>query len=426
MTNLRQDRVPDQTLSQGPVPGVRSDDGAAPGTTRDIVLAVRLWTKDSNGQAAAVSWQSAAPIASMALDLITASGGAPEPAKGSILRADFYSAQSALLMVRRLQWALQGFAEGEESPGVAVAMLIHSLEEAGGKPMTTALENAGPGQVLLSGAIAQSVTQLPNVALRASAEGGLVEVQWRSSEPDASGAADEQSVLRLIRELGREDPAPSPPPAPISKQTQPPPVEALESPAATGSFVAARRDQDEEVPTGGGKKKWLILGVAAAVLVIAAILIVPGLVSGHREKAAAPAAPDTPPATSSRPVEPVTHATPPPSASDTAVKPEAGKLVEQKPARSPASDKTSSDKTRPSPDGTTAARVPTTPAGQCELTEGEIPRSLSRAESYMHAGRLSDAQAVYQRLLGCPSARQRAAEGLQLVKQRIAAGPSEQ
>ena len=193
MTSLRQDRVPDQTLSQGSVPGGRSAaDAAAPGTTRGIVLAVRLWTQDSSGQAAAVSWQSAAPIASMALDLITASGGAPEPAKGSILRADFYSAQSALLMVRRLQWALQGFAEGEASRGVAAAMLIHSLEDAGGETVATALENAGPGQVLLSGGIAQSVTQLPNVALRASAQGGLVEVQWSSSGPDASSAVDEQ------------------------------------------------------------------------------------------------------------------------------------------------------------------------------------------------------------------------------------------
>ncbi|HET6208602.1 MAG TPA: hypothetical protein VFD98_17420 [Terracidiphilus sp.] len=418
MTNLRQDRVPDQTLSQGSVPGGRSAaDGAGTGTTRCIVLGVRLWTRDSGGQAAAVSWQSAAPIAHLALDLITASGGATEPAKGSILRAGFYSAQSALLMVRRLQWALQGFAEREESRGVAAAILIHSLEDPAGEPIASALENAEPGQILLSGAIAESVNQLPNVALRASAQAGLVEVQWRSSEPDASGAADEQSALRLIRELGREDPVPFLPQAPVSKPTQPPPAEAPASPVATDSFVPSRRDEDEEVPAGGGKKKWLILGVAAAVLVIAAILIIPGLVSGHREKAAAPAVPDA----SARPVEPVTPVPPPPSTSDTAVKPVPAKPLPQKPERIPVTDKT-----KPSPDGTTAARAPAAPAGTCELTEGEIPRSLSRAESYMHAGRLTDAQAVYQRLLGCPSARQRAAEGLQLVKQRIAAGPSEQ
>ncbi len=101
-------------------------------------------------------------------------------------------------------------------------MLIHSLDDPAGEPIATALENVGPGQILLSGAIAESVNQLPNVALRASAQAGLVEVQWRSSEPDASSAADEQSALRLIRELGREDPVPSLPQAPVSKQTQPP------------------------------------------------------------------------------------------------------------------------------------------------------------------------------------------------------------
>ena len=142
---------------------------------------------------------------------------------------------------------------------------------------------------------------------------------------------------------------------------------------------------------------------------------------GPSEKAAAPAAPATSPVTSDLPVKPVTHATPPPSTSNTAVKPEAGKPLQQGAGGSPASDKT-----KPKPDLTTQARVPPTPAGPCELTEGEIPRSLDRAQSYMHAGRLTDAQAVYQHLLGCPSARQRAAEGLQLVKQRIAAGPSEQ
>ena len=358
-------------------------------------------------------------MACMALDLITASGGAPEPAKGSILRAGFYSAQSALLMVRRLQWALQGFAEREESRGVAAAMLIHSLDDPAGEPIATALENVGPGQILLSGAIAESVNQLPNVALRASAQAGLVEVQWRSSEPDASCAADEQSALRLIRELGREDPVPPLPQAPVSKQTQPPPTEAPASPVATGSFASVRRDEDEEVPTGGGTKKWLILGIAAAVLVIAAILIIPGLVSGRRDKATV--APATPPATSSQPVESVTPVTPPPSTSETASKPEPSKPAQQKPGRSPASDKT-----KPKTDGSTEARAQAAPAGTCDLTEGEIPRSLNRAENYMHAGRLSDAQAVYQRLLGCPSARQRATEGLQLIKQRIAAGISEQ
>ena len=39
----------------------------------------------------------------------------------------------------------------------------------------------------------------------------------------------------------------------------------------------------------------------------------------------------------------------------------------------------------------------------------------------MYAGKLPEAQSAYQRLLGCPSARDRANEGLRLVKQRIAA-----
>jgi hypothetical protein len=58
-------------------------------------------------------------------------------------------------------------------------------------------------------------------------------------------------------------------------------------------------------------------------------------------------------------------------------------------------------------------------SGKCDLTAAEIPRSLDRAENYLHAGKLEEAQVVYQRLLGCPGAHEKAQAGLKLVKQRI-------
>jgi hypothetical protein len=42
----------------------------------------------------------------------------------------------------------------------------------------------------------------------------------------------------------------------------------------------------------------------------------------------------------------------------------------------------------------------------------------------MYAGKLEAAQDAYQRLAGCPTAHDKAAEGLRLVKQRIAAQSS--
>jgi hypothetical protein len=419
MTNLRQDRVPDQTLSQGSVPeGRATADGRARASTRGIVLAVRLWTKDSSERAAAVSWQSVSPAASLALDLITASGGAPEPAQGPILRAGFYNAQSALLMVRRLQWALQGFADGGDSRGIAAAMLIHSVEDAPYEPLATALENAAPGQVLLSSAIAESVNQLPNVALRGAGQGSLVEVQWRSFEPESGSAADEQSVLRLIRDLGREDPLASRPQASTYPSVQTAHTEAPPSSMPAGSFAAGRAHVEDNSTEADGKKKWLIIGGAAAAVVLAGILFV---VFGNHAKTPPPASPET---TTTQPVAPAAPpATAPISQSDTVTKTdstrtESTRSTPQKTGRTSPSDKT----TRSKSEGTVEGRSQAQPAGSCDLTEAEIPRSLDRAEGYLHAGRLSDAQAVYQRLLGCPSARQRAAEGLQVVKQRIAAG----
>ncbi len=373
-------------------------------STRSIVLAVRLWTQDSSGQASAVSWQSAAPVASLVLDLITASGGAPEPAQDPILRAGFYNAQSALLMVRRLQWALQGFADGGESQGVAAAILIHSAEDALNEPLTMTLENATPGQVLLSTAIAGSVNQLPNVALRETGQVGLVEMQWRSSETESGSSADEQLMLRLIRELGREDPVAPKLQVPEYASAQTSQTQIPAAPIQTGSFSTSRMHVEDNSAHAAEKKKWLIIGGAAA----AAVLLVGILIMAFGRHSASPP-PSAPNETTKQIEAPPQQITPPPSTPDTTNKAEPSKSTPRKSSREKA-NKTKAE----------AAQAPA--GGPCDLTEGEIPRSLDRAESYLHAGKLIDAQNVYQRLLGCPLARQRAAEGLQIVKQRIAAG----
>ena len=417
MTNLRHDRVPGQTLSPGSVPEARATaDGKVPGSTRGTVLAIRLWTQDSSGQPGAVSWQSTSPAVCLALDVIAASGGAPEPAQGSNLSAGFHDAQSALLAVRRLQWALQGLVEEGSSRNVKAAILIRPADDPSGGSIQAALDNAAPGQVLLSSGIAQSVHQLPNVTLRGDAQGGWSEMVWRSSETDAGSAADEQSVLRLIRELGREDPSAPQPQAPASSPAETSTEPTLVSSSSTGTFTARRRSRaEDEGAQPGAKKKWLIIGGAAAALLVIGILVIVGLVSGHHGKAPQPVSPG--------PITTPVESAPPPKP---ALPPDTSNTTEQA--------NPNSKKTKPTQGSVPSARSKTDaggavkiqPSGTCDLTETEIPRVLNRAESDMHAGRLSDAQAEYQRLLGCPSARQKAVEGLQLVKRRIAAGSSDQ
>jgi hypothetical protein len=299
-------------------------------------------------------------------------------------------------------------------------MLIRSAEDPAGGSVQAVLENAAPGQILLSSGIAESVNQLPNVTVRKAAQGDWSEMLWRSSEKDAGSAADEQSVLHLIRELGREDPLASQPQAPVSARAQAPTAQTPASPMTTGSFTSGRSYLEDEPAPAGRNKKWIIIGGAAAALVIAGILIIPGMVSGKHATTQPPPSPPSPPP-SSKSVEPETPSTPanPPSETgNSSATTTSGSSL--KPGRSSGTGSS----TRPKTDANLDGRGQ--PAGHCDLTDAEIPRALDRADSNLHAGKLSEAQAGYESLLKCPSARQRAADGLQRVKQRRAAGNSDQ
>jgi hypothetical protein len=373
------------------------------------MLAIRMWTRDNSGQTVSVPWQSTSPAACLVLDLLSASGGVAEPSHQTTLMAGFSSAQLAFVAARRLQWTLQGLTDGGNSRNIAAALVIFSSQEQLGESIGATLERATTSQILISPGIVELVGPLPGVAFRA-ADAGWSEMLPATPEAASSEDADQQSLLRLIRALGREDPLASMPQvtAPASAPPSTGQVQAL-SPS-TGTFVSARSDVDAE-PEQTGTKKWLIIGGAAAAVVLVVILI--AVFSGGHAKTAPPPSPK---ATTATPApEP-----PPPATPETGTKPESVKQISQKPAKpSPSPNK---PRAETGGDGKGQAVA----AGPCDFTAGEIPRALDRAENYMHAGKLSDAQAVYQRLLGCPPAHQRAAEGLQRVKQRIAAGMTEQ
>ncbi len=400
MTNLRTDRVSDRTLSQASAPEVQAGTpGAKPGNPRTFVLAVRLFASDGSGVPGGVAWNSAGPAATLALDLIKASGGTRDAGGDSVVTAGFPNLQSALLTARRLQWALEGL-EGEGG-NAAATILVHSAEDPSAASAQAALEKASPGRILLGSSVAESVYQLPNIMLRdASGPGGWREMLWRSAAA-ANPAADEQSVLRQIRERGREDPCPA--------ETQAPAPRAVTSAAKPDVSVAAPEDdllgptRRESDPTPG-TKKWLIVGGAAAAVVVFGAVLIPFLVSGNHAKTAVP-----PPAPSTSIAEPPPTTVPAP----VTVQPAPPvKAPSTKPGRSAVGKQPKTDQagdTKPEP------RV----SGKCDLTESEIPKTLDRAEHYLHAGQLEEAQAQYQRVVGCPAAHERAQAGLKLVKQRI-------
>ena len=404
MANLRQDRVPAPTLSHVFVPGAQNGAAAAP---RNIVLSLRLRTEDSSGSVADVSWTADSPAASLCRDVLSASGGAPDPPQGAILPVKFFNLQSAILGARRLQWAMQGLAESAGST-IAAAIAIHQFEDPAGETSTAALAAATPGQILVSANIAQAMQQLPGFSIAPASGANWRSLEGRTRDPRADVAADEQSVLGLIRALGREDPV-----APKVEPLTPAPVT---PPPATGTYRPpeglGRAHADPEPVPAPNRMKWLIVGGAAAVVVLVAVLVIPRMVSGGHAGTPAPT-PGQTPAQSFGTIAPATA--PSSSAASPAGldKPRASKQT-SKSVKPPKSESKVDATTEPPPQPKPAG------GGSCDLSEGEIPRSLSRAESLMYAGKLADSQAAYQRVLGCPSAHEKALEGLQRVKQRMA------
>ena len=419
MANLRQHRVPDPTLSPPSVPGSTSSaEGAWNGhsaTPRSIVLWVRLLRRDTGGTPAAVSWApSAYPdshpdslAAALVIDLIKASGGAPDPPLGAVLPARFFNLQSALLAARRLQWALEGLSQCDS--GTTALLAIHSAAEAVAVP--PALENLVPetssGSILLSAGLAEMVRSLPGFSLRPVAGGHWSQLDWRSGDVPASQAADEQSVLGLIRALGREDPVPAP-------AELPQPEVALAAPAAvtgsTPSFATpptlGRSVEDDETAPPFWKKPSVLVSAAAAFVILVVVLVMQ-LRGGHPK----PDATTNPaPPVASEPVAPPVSAPVPPQVAP-----------EVKPTPSSTKPPRGEPNPQPKVQAKTEAPTPRQPAGSCDLTEGEIPNSISRAQRLMYEGKLTEAQSAFQRLVGCSSARERALAGLQSVKLRMAA-----
>jgi len=401
MANVRQDRVPDPTLGRASTPAPEGPAVNGRGTApRGVVLALRLRTPDIRGSGADVSWTGNSPAATLAIDVITASGGAPDPPQGAVLAARFFNLPSALLAARRIRWALEGLGENVGSQGAAT-VAVHSADDPVAAGVAALLENVAPGQVLVSIRVAEALQQLPGASLRPSADGHWREVEWRGVETPSGFSADEQSVLGLIRALGREDPC-------ATQAVEMRPAAPAPNPPATEVAEGLGRSRLEPEPVSGfAKRKWLIVGGAAAAVVLVAALVIPALVSGSHGKTPAPN-PDTP----ARPAEPAAAApaplTPPPS---TPV------VDKPQPPKQP-SKSGKQPKTEAKVDQQPAQKLP---AGSCDLTEAEIPRSLSRAEKYMYDGKLEEAQAMYQRVLPCPSWHEKAVEGLQHVHQRMAA-----
>ncbi len=431
---------------------------------------MRIVSHNSDGSAAAMTWSGTSAAAALALDLIVASEGVSRPASGTVLAASFPHVQTAILAARRIQWALQGFADADHSGTTGAVILVQPTAEASGRtspkqtsqdlepPAIAVLEGAAPGKIFIRDNVATLLGPLPGLALSEARQGPWREIVWQTSATPPTFREDERALLQLLAGQGLEDPCPPepepepiatpPPPLSVSKpisasrpisvsrpvsasravsgsrpvsglQPRPvaPPVEpevraetaAVEESAEPGDLVIPRMDRD--LPEGAGSRKWLILGGAAAAVVLIAGFLVAGF---HHKPAGQPVGSSSGTAVPESPSPASPDAAKPANPSQTTIKPNPGR---HKP--SPTTDEQASDATRTPRPGIKPS--PKAASDSCDLNETDIQRSLSRGENDLHAGKLSEAQAEYQTVLGCPSAREKAQEGLQRVKQRMEA-----
>ena len=400
MANQHKDRVPDETVAASSPPGVQ------PARSHTSVLFVRLWLDEGKRMDARPS-KTSAPLLNLVEDTARACGGASEAENTDHVVARFPDLLSGLQCARRIQWAVEGLAESFR--GAAAAMLVDACDESGryAAPTNQDWDGAVPGTIVLKRGVLEGLEGLPGLALGKATAGGCREWVWRSNVANANFAADEQVVLGMLRAAGRSDPvtgvsAPAGADASTDAATR---LFTRAGTAAAGQDAAgqdaAGRGGDAAVAVAGKSRMPLIAGAAAVVLIAVAVIFF--LTRKSSLQSAAPPVQDGKPAQSMTPAAqaPVGETSAAPSTNSTTAK-RKGIL----------------DSVKNALNGGAKAAPPAT--SHCDLTGEDIERSLDRADRYMHAGDLADARAAYQHVLGCPSAHEKAQEGLVRI-QRMAA-----
>jgi hypothetical protein len=251
----------------------------------ETYLSIRLWNSNGPGPPTPLPLESDSPVVSLAADLIAASKGAPVSNRDGLLVTSFHAVLPAVSTARRLQWAIQGLAEGRDLRGTSIAVLIHYAHDlpvnTGDTAVRDALNHATPGQILLTESIGKSFDDLPGFPSKPLDKSGLRELLWRAPEAQSTRSFDEQVLTQLLEQQGLQDDLPEEP-EPIAIQ------------------VADRSDESdagERAQSPGFLamvKSPLGIGIAsAAVLLLAALFIFHGR-SKPAATDAAPAAPNNP------------------------------------------------------------------------------------------------------------------------------------
>jgi hypothetical protein len=405
MANQDKDRVPGEMLAHPSTAGI-PEMGAGPG-----VLAVRLWSAPGKRLDCRTS-KSTSPLPGLVRDLVRASGGVTGADNAEVISASFPDVVTALQCARRIQWGVEGLTEYETFRGAAAAILVDAGDAAQrqGAPSAQDWEAAEPGsilgKILLRGSAFEALEGVPGVALSQASAAGCREWAWRSGPANASFTADEQALLGMLRTAGRSDPAVTAPAVADDAAAATRVFSASAPPATRPSGISGA---DAERPAAAKSLRMPIVVGAVAVLLIAVAVVF----FLTRRSPVQSATPSTAP--SGQETHPAQNVTPSAQTPPTVQNPPGHASALNPPSK----HMKLSDVLKKLTPGDQKA-TPPPPALHCDLTEEDIQRSLARADRYMHDGDLAEARAAYQHVVGCPSAHERAQEGLIRI-QRMAA-----
>jgi len=402
---------------------VNERSSAIPTTSSGAILSIRLWIPVSGGATEEQVWKKATPAAAVAWDLVEASGGAGIVTEGNLLTSNFPDIPTAILAAKRIQWAVSGCAESGDAESGSAAILIRSA--LGGKDQTSAegsalqdvsLEQASPGQILLSEAACLPLENLPGLPL-GSASAGVRELQWRRTDEAPSVLDEDNALNELIREHGLEgsiDPEPEMVAEPI-----PVPAALTEQKREVAERVLAEEPENAEEGNWVSRllamPLWLKLVSGALPVAIAVALV---LVFSHGK---APANP---------PVQPSVTAVPPQPGAAPAADTSTGSPT---PAAKPAETSKTPHETKPPPPAKAVDRgqkqhqsssTEVKPTSACTLAANDISFQLGAADASFQSRQYKDAERRYRSVLACEPDNRRALTGLERASRALQLQPS--
>jgi hypothetical protein len=374
------------------------------------VLSIRLWTRDAGDPSGEPVWKDTTLAASVAADLIEASGGTGIVTDGDLLVSKFSSVPKAILAARRIQWAVSGFAEAGSTGSAAI--LIESAQDhfsqTSSNPSRLPLEHAAPGQILLAEATCRSLENLPGLSLLPLSD-ALRELRWRTSESTPDRDQDDQVLDRLMRQHGLEDP-----------ETAQPEETSVVAPAFDSvPPVEAERALPVRVPVdepNGAYEIWLarlrempfwLKGVSGAIpLAIVCIVL---FVLFHSKPTAHVS--DQPSATV--PASPAQSKPPAPGDASTANPQAAAKTTAASPSKAANAGHNPHQ-----------AQSNAKPASSCVLNASDISSELSIADARFQNRQYKEAERRYRSVLACQPENSHAANGAERARQALQLQPS--